>query len=662
VTTLSLAVIGCGRVFERFHLPAVRRGRRWRIVAVSDPSVARRDWARDNLPGATFYPSSEALLDASRADAVLITAPPADQADLAAQALSAGRHVLVEKPCGLGPDDVHRLAAAAEASGRHLRVGFNRRFHPSYAALKQAMEGSTSASGRTLESRLSFTVEAWAAHSGYLGQDRLGGGVIDDVASHQMDMLHWLLPAEIATIAAHRHHRPPLEEELQYGVSLSDGTRVECLARHGIGYLESLLVRDGDGLLLAHPTGFLRVAGDDEEALMRAASRQAWLDRKMFRIRLRRDPLLRSFEHQLEAFADLVAGQTDGAPLATLADAALVHDGLQSLRRGAGRLAEGVAGSVPDVTVIMVAGNRRRRAAAALRSVLEQDGMEEAEVLLVDLGAPGQPALEGSNHPSVRQLPFGGDASYGKARAEAVRRARGEVVAFLEEHTRVSAGWLRALRARFVQGPWVAVGPRVVSGNPNSGFSDAMGLINYGAWTGPQTAREVDMLPGNNSAYRREALLALGPELDRLLLADTVLQWRLIEEAGRLYVEPDAVLAHRYPTSLWSAAKGEYLYHVCFSDVRARTFGWTATMRLVYLAGSLLIPWLRLARMLKSTRESESGRVVRRNLLGVLYLLSAAVVGQVVGLIAGSRGTELLFTDYELNESRPTREETARRG
>jgi cellulose synthase/poly-beta-1,6-N-acetylglucosamine synthase-like glycosyltransferase len=188
-----------------------------------------------------------------------------------------------------------------------------------------------------------------------------------------------------------------------------------------------------------------------------------------------------------------------------------------------------------------------------------------------------------------------------------------------------------------------------------------MGLINYGAWTEAQMARETDMLPGNNSAYRRQALLDLGPELGRLLLADTVLQWRLMEEGGRLFMEPQAILSHRYPTSLWSAAKGEYLYHVCFADVRARSFGWSWPMRLVYAAGSFLIPWLRLARMLKASRESESGGVLRRNVLGVLLLLCAAVVGQAVGVLVGSRGTERRFTDYELNEPRPTRGEDASR-
>ena len=168
------------------------------------------------------------------------------------------------------------------------------------------------------------------------------------------------------------------------------------------------------------------------------------------------------------------------------------------------------------------------------------------------------------------------------------------------------------------------------------------------------------MLPGNNSAYLRQALLDLGPELDHLLLADTVLQWRLMDEGHRLFLDPDAVLAHRYPTTLWSAAKGELLYHIGFAGARAESFDWPWGLRWGYAGASLVIPWVRLWRMLRARRDPATARVLRRNVLGVLVLLYAAVLGQAAGAIFGWRAAVLAFTDYELNESRPTRSEMTR--
>jgi cellulose synthase/poly-beta-1,6-N-acetylglucosamine synthase-like glycosyltransferase len=229
-------------------------------------------------------------------------------------------------------------------------------------------------------------------------------------------------------------------------------------------------------------------------------------------------------------------------------------------------------------------------------------------------------------------------------------------VAFLEEHSRALPGWL-AETLRAFRGPWAAVGPRVISANPNMGFTNAMGKINYGEWSAAQAAREAKMLPGNNSAYRRQALIDLGDQLPDLLMTDTVLQARLMALGGRLFLAPSAVVAHRYPVTLWSAAKGEYLYHIGFAGVRAAVFEWSWVRRLGYAAASVVIPWLRLGRLVRGgSLRLADGRLF----LGTVFLLHAAVLGQAVGVVAGTRHAALRFTDYELNEPRPATEDPPR--
>src|SRR3972149_2295625 len=55
----------------------------------------------------------------------------------------------------------------------------------------------------------------------------------------------------------------------------------------------------------------------------------------------------------------------------------------------------------PQLSVIIVVGTRRDRAGRALKSILSQDGMEQAEVILVDTQAAAAP-VAGSDHPGVR--------------------------------------------------------------------------------------------------------------------------------------------------------------------------------------------------------------------------------------------------------------------
>jgi hypothetical protein len=89
-------------------------------------------------------------------------------------------------------------------------------------------------------------------------------------------------------------------------------------------------------------------------------------------------------------------------------------------------LLHSAARSMPvELSVILVVGERRDRAAGALLSLLSQDAVERMEILFFDL-APGEPPpLPGSDHPAVRRLRLPADTLFSAAKAEGVRRAAG---------------------------------------------------------------------------------------------------------------------------------------------------------------------------------------------------------------------------------------------
>jgi predicted dehydrogenase len=141
----------------------------------------------------------EALL-AHRPDVVVVATPHDRLAALAVRALQGGAHVLVEKPAGIGCADVDRLAAAAQAAARRVKVGFNHRFHPGLARLL-----SEAASGRFGEV---MSARARYGHGGRLGYDRewrmvpaiSGGGEMIDQGMHLLDLYHALLgPLPVAS-------------------------------------------------------------------------------------------------------------------------------------------------------------------------------------------------------------------------------------------------------------------------------------------------------------------------------------------------------------------------------------------------------------------------------------------------------------------------------
>jgi predicted dehydrogenase len=134
---VRIGVIGCGRIAQVAHLPAIAKADGVDLIAVSDPSetLARGVAARYGVRGVT----DTAELLANPVDAVLIAAPDRLHLPLGVQALDAGKHVLVEKPAADTATHATDLLTHAEAVGRKLQIGAMRRHDPGMAYAKSAM-------------------------------------------------------------------------------------------------------------------------------------------------------------------------------------------------------------------------------------------------------------------------------------------------------------------------------------------------------------------------------------------------------------------------------------------------------------------------------------------------------------------------------------------
>ncbi|MBS1167373.1 MAG: hypothetical protein H6R00_3398 [Proteobacteria bacterium] len=138
---LKLGLIGLGEVAQLIHLPILQRlGGLYQLAGAFDPSpsVARAITARWNI--AKTFDSAEALIASPDIDAVLILSPDAYHGRHARAALSAGKHVLIEKPCCLAPNDLADLAkVAASHADRVAMVGYMRRFAPAFLEAKKRL-------------------------------------------------------------------------------------------------------------------------------------------------------------------------------------------------------------------------------------------------------------------------------------------------------------------------------------------------------------------------------------------------------------------------------------------------------------------------------------------------------------------------------------------
>jgi predicted dehydrogenase len=127
---LRVGIAGAGH-FGRYHALKVAASGRAHLVGIYDPDTERAKtvgWEA-GAPDMAW----ESLLPAI--DALIIAAPAEAHFDLAAAALRAGKHVLVEKPIAAELAQADELAALAHASGLVLQVGHLERFSAAYLAL-----------------------------------------------------------------------------------------------------------------------------------------------------------------------------------------------------------------------------------------------------------------------------------------------------------------------------------------------------------------------------------------------------------------------------------------------------------------------------------------------------------------------------------------------
>src|SRR5256885_2842001 len=125
---LVLGIIGCGRVSQRFHLPALRFVPAIKVAALADVDPSRVETVARQFSNARRYSEPGELLADSELNAVAICTPPQTHAELALAALAAGKHVLVEKPLALTIADGERMLHGAEMSNKVAAGGINLRF------------------------------------------------------------------------------------------------------------------------------------------------------------------------------------------------------------------------------------------------------------------------------------------------------------------------------------------------------------------------------------------------------------------------------------------------------------------------------------------------------------------------------------------------------
>jgi scyllo-inositol 2-dehydrogenase (NADP+) len=191
---IGVGLIGYGLGGAVFHAPLIQAepGLRLHTVVTSRAGRVRRDH-----PGVRVVASAAELLEDPAVELVVVAAPNAVHHRLAASALRAGRHVVVEKPFTLTTADADELIALATAADRRLSVFHNRRWDSDFLTVRRCLETGLLGGVSTLVSR--YDRFRPVPKGSWKEQDVPGSGILWDLGPHLVDQALQLfgLPATV---------------------------------------------------------------------------------------------------------------------------------------------------------------------------------------------------------------------------------------------------------------------------------------------------------------------------------------------------------------------------------------------------------------------------------------------------------------------------------
>jgi predicted dehydrogenase len=191
-------ILGAAKINDKVVVPMHNAPKcRVKGIASRSPEKAREAATRYGLTVA--YDSYEALLADPEIDAVYIPLPNHIHMEWTIKAVEAGKHVLCEKPIGLDAQQVERLIAARDKSGRYIQEAFMVRTHPQWLKVRSLIDDGAIGELRAVTG--GFTYDNTNPHN-IRNQRELGGGGLLDIGCYPITTSRFVTGCEPKRVVA----------------------------------------------------------------------------------------------------------------------------------------------------------------------------------------------------------------------------------------------------------------------------------------------------------------------------------------------------------------------------------------------------------------------------------------------------------------------------
>lgn len=182
-SVIRTGILGFGKSGQKIHAPLIDACSGMALRSVVTRTGPERIPGREQL---SVLRSAEELISSKETDLIIITTPNHLHYKMAADALRAGKHVVVDKPFTVTSDEAYSLISIAEKSGKVLSVFHNRRWDGDFLTVKNLV--NRQATGRLVDFESRFD-----RFRNYLKEDAWkeralpGSGIVYDLSPHLID-------------------------------------------------------------------------------------------------------------------------------------------------------------------------------------------------------------------------------------------------------------------------------------------------------------------------------------------------------------------------------------------------------------------------------------------------------------------------------------------
>lgn len=192
MSTIGVAIIGCGGITLQNHLPGLALCQDTRVVALCDNNPATLEKASRETGINVTSTNYEEIVQRDDVHAVIIATPNISHGPIAHAAIAAGKHVLCEKPISMTYEEAVGMAKAADAAGVRHMTAFTYRFVPAMRYLSHLIaQGDL---GQPYHYR-SCRLQDWGTRNlGWRQVKALAAtGELGDMLSHRIDFAQFLI-------------------------------------------------------------------------------------------------------------------------------------------------------------------------------------------------------------------------------------------------------------------------------------------------------------------------------------------------------------------------------------------------------------------------------------------------------------------------------------